>query len=278
MRIIIRALVLFTLMASLFASGCRSTPPLYPKEEQIAALRGGKTAAAAPVLLMDVLNLQEEEDTYEKNLYVGNIEFSGGFVTSPEDGMATRTKNVDFDRQEVLKQRASEVFSRLIDTAVTEKRYEYEKVKLEEIVPVFNPSSVRYTMEIDYSKHKEDGNDNINLPWYILKVQGLSPDLAHTISQSTDAKYLMVPLIEHYYSHSAGWFNDQTYGCGAGIRMTFHVLIFDLESGKRVFHYTNMEKNIDYFTSRFSEFLVIQEFMKIEEKMGKALLKNLPNR
>lgn len=244
---------------------------------EISSFSGNKILQIEPLFLHEILGITSDREIAEKNLFIGNIEYSGGVVSNPEKGMMLQTKQVAYDRQQSYREKALLSLAKQLRDVTREKDYNvlfWGREELQNIPKEYGD----ITFTLDYREHKEDGKDNINLPWYQFSINSLSPSITSFFSDPTGARYLMVPVIEHYYSHSAGWFNDQWAGCGAGIRITYHILVFDLSNGRKVFHFSDTEKYLEEFSSRISEFLLMQQFTKIEERISKTLTKKLPKR
>jgi hypothetical protein len=262
----------------LILSSCATDQNTGYTAREISSFSGKTICHIEPVFLHKILGIEEETEISEKNLYIGNIEYSGGVITNAEKGMMIQTKYVEFDRQERYMARARQFLEKHLLTAAEKQGYNLVFLGTEDLQEGLKNAG-QYgdiTFSIDYREHKNDGKDNINLPWYQLSVNSLSPEVSSFFSESTGAEYLLVPVIEHYYSHSAGWFNDQWAGCGAGIRITYHILVFDLSNGKKVFHFSDTEKYLEGYSSRISEFLLMQQFTKIEDRILKTILKKIP--
>jgi len=272
LRICITLLVLL-----IFALGCSTLPPLPGGRKQLVSFGRKKVVICEPLVLRDVFGIEDDEKAYELNLFIGNIEFSGGVITDKDRGMMTLSKNSVFNRQEQYTEQAVSMVRRIITSAAETKKYSFSVVNGETLVSAARETGfTAIALEKDYSKHDEDGKDNINLPWMNLLISDLSSDFTSVLKQKTGADYLMVPVILRYYSHSAGWFNDQWAGCGAGIRLSTGIYIFDLATGKKVFNSETTLKYVEEFSSRISEFLLAQKFNDLEKLLEKRLLKIVP--
>lgn len=87
----------------------------------------------------------------------------------------------------------------------------------------------------------------------------------------------MIPVIEHYYGHNGGWFNDQKYGCGAGARISIHLYVYDIVSGKPVFSFQDSKKTLYEYRFEMSVIDMEQELQKLEEQIFQDLDNAIPS-
>ena len=221
---------LFLSALSFVAVSCASVPTYY--RDGMLKIDRNRTAFLAPVYLQDLYftpnNTQEK--AFIENQFVGRIKFSGGIVRDETlDGM-TRSKNTAFSSIEEYKK----TISGMIDASVRQAiiRNTDPRQKSETYTGDFLAMQ-RVPAPID---PKRERTDNMNRPFwkysFFVKSGAQRP-----ADIDAAARYLVVPIIECAYSHSAGWFYDQSSGCTAGIRMRVHVLAIDLDKNEICFSF-----------------------------------------
>lgn len=145
-------------------------------------------AFAKPVYLSQL----EEQDRFRTNTTVGNITFSGGYVTeTTEEGMFNVSKEVALSAEQKYTSHADRWLGELLLSEV------------EFSAPLPERHERRGTSRLD-------GHDNASLPRVTLTPQPLEGEA----SQVT-----LVPVVASYYSHNGGWFFGQEWGTGAGARI-----------------------------------------------------------
>ena len=63
----------------------------------------------------------------------------------------------------------------------------------------------------------------------------LQVEPARQIEKQESAGYILVPTIVYAYSHNAGWFVGQQWGCSAGVRLRLLWAVYERRTGTRRF-------------------------------------------
>ena len=171
----------------------------------------GVVGLAEPVFVADW-----SESPFDDGVYVGNVVMAGGYVTSERGdyGMQRHSKEITLTAQSTYREQAAEVVATMFETGLTEAEVTWRDVDVTAVEP--ERRKVRGT-------HPQDGSDNVNLPRFQLMPQAMEP------TEGVDT--VLVPYVVRYYSHNAGWFYGQQYGCGSGARMRILWVLYDGESG-----------------------------------------------
>lgn len=223
-------------------------------------------SVADPVFMFSVLSLKEKNEIFSKNLLCGAIQFSGGFVEKPENGMLRQSLKRDFSGEEDFTREAKKFLSEAVVTALRKKGFS--------VIPVAGDMSsiIKVERDMDLSISEDDGRDNISLPRYISRGIDIKKEsIPEKISSSS--RYLIIPVIENYYGHSGGFFNGQAYGCGAGARITVFILCIDTSTGAVVMTYSDYAKKIYEYKFRINNFEMLQELKLLEAEVSAMIRK-----
>lgn len=220
-----------------------------------------RVALAAPVLA-HTLDGIPDGDTVHTGLYVGNLVFSGGYVTEESDiGLQNRSRAHERKAEEAFAELVSQQAAVAVEAALDKRKVDWQPWS-PEAVPSLEFLRVRGT-------HEEDGSDNIPLPRWDISM----PRVEGSDWPEVDA--VMVPYVIHYYGHNAGWFLGQTYGHGAGARYRLVVATWDARTGRplaqtdittRVLHERIFQPN----SGQLEDFMIL-----VEDHMARHLSKAL---
>ena len=233
---------------------------------------GQKTAAVAePIFMSSVLGVQDKEDIFSKNLYCGSVQFSGGYIEKPENGMLRQSQKRDFSGEENFNKEAKRFLSQAVVSALKEKGFSAISVSGD------MSNIVKIERDLDLSKNEDDGKDNICLPRYSSRGLDIPMESIPEKIRST-SRYLIIPIIENYYGHSGGFFNGQAYGCGAGARITIFIVCIDTTTGAVVMSYRDYAKKLYEYKFRMSSFEMLQELKPLEDSISDVMQKNAFNK
>lgn len=257
--------------------GCQSTAW---SVKDIQSFKKAPIAVIPPIFLQDTIPISDDNELFESNLYIGRIQFSGGFVINERNGSRIQSKNVEFDKQNVYRELSRNSAIDIISTVVHQMQYNMRFIDNKKLPPFKLGELVQISKEEDFTStdRKDYGSDNVNLPEYNYYLNNIKHSQLPEIHKFIQEKFLLIPIIENYYSNTAGWFNEQNSGCGAGIRMTIQVYIFDLQSGEIVFHYKDSKKQIEPYESLLSEYEIKNKTKQIESEYVKDLIYFLPKK
>lgn len=175
-----------------------------------------------PLALAELLQIDDKMELYEKNLFIGDIRYSGGVVNDPAEGMRVRTRNIELEPYRYFENIDSALFQ-IITEVLSEKGMAYVIKELQ------GPYKPDLDIVEDLVPSKDEGHDNINLPIWLYRPGPI--DTKFLRNNGIYEGILVVPLIEHAYSHMGGWFYNQWSGTYAGVRMTFHLVLIDAATG-----------------------------------------------
>ncbi len=254
-------IIIFALLSALSCSSVNNSVKTgsIPADMQIVAV-------ADPVFMSSVLGLKEKDEIFAKNLYSGAIQFSGGYVEKPENGMLRQSLKRDFSGEEDFTREAKNFLSEAVVSALKKKGFS--------VVPAAGDMSsiLKIERDLDLSKSEDDGRDNISLPRYISRGVDINKESIPEKIRSS-AKYLIIPVIENYYGHSGGFFNGQAYGCGAGARITLFILCIDTSTGAVVMTYSDYAKKMYDYKFRINNFEMLQELQLLEAEVSGMIRK-----
>lgn len=178
-------------------------------------------------LLKDLIPVTNKKDIYNKNLFVGDLNFSGGISREKTIwGEQVITKQIEFLNETGVKDESVNY----VRSIVTNQFKTYQNFT------VLQPSKLfQIQFQKDLTKVADEGVDNINIPNEIPQFK---------LSSNFDFKgkkgVLLVPIIQYAYSHNAGWFNGQDWGCMAGVRAKLLLVWIQMET-KAVLHVEGLE-------------------------------------
>jgi len=259
MKLFSRCGFLLSLVLSFSMALSCVTPPRYPPIGKLPSPAPDLYSVSDPLFLQDICletGTAQDEEAFQGNLFVGDIRFSGGIITDRENGDITRALEHSLTLQAQYRDKARIWIDTALRDALKEKyRFRYE------FPSSISRSDFRTETRTVFLKKDEIGSDNINIPVQDCRIIGISAHILSRLPESTP-QYLLLPVIENWYSHSAGWFNDQAYGCGAGLRMTAHFLLIDTRSGAVLFR----EKIEMRVIEEYSSYLSVNELQRLFEE------------
>jgi hypothetical protein len=188
-----------------------------------------QVALAEAVLLQDLMDL-EGSDPFRSGVYVGNLVFSGGFITEQHDvGLQNVSKNVAYEAEELYRAQVVALVGDMMGDALdTHRQVTWQPTTLPlALLPPQTFRPVRGT-------HEEDGSDNVCLPRFDLEPTPLPAEVLGSLPPGIDA--VIIPLVVLYYTHNGGWFLGQTYGNSAGARIRVMTVTYDAKSGAPMGH------------------------------------------
>lgn len=117
-----------------------------------------------------------------------------------------------------------------VQSIATYKFKTYQKFK------IFQPTKLfQVQFQRDLTKVTDEGADNFNIPIEIPRFK---------LSSSADFKakkgVLLIPIIQYAYSHNAGWFKRQDWGCMAGVRAKLLLVWVQIET-QTILHEEDLE-------------------------------------
>ncbi len=253
----------------LFAIGSCKTP--FIVTSSISSFNKDAVLLSKPICLYEFYGSTGDKDKFSKNLYIGSIQFSGGFIRNPESGMMVQSRDRSFGKQKE--------FEDYIKSSINESLIEILKEK--NIIfkisdGIFAKRLVKLVRSEVREKHDEDGTDSINLPRYKYSAVDTDVSRMRFIKESDNIHYLMMPIIEYYYGHNGGWFNNQIYGCAAGVRMAIHIYVYDIRTGKPVFIFQDYKKKLYEYKFGMSVLEMKQELYGLEKEIFENLFDAIP--
>jgi len=243
-----------------------SCSPAYQIRKYENNIKGKNILLMQPVNLNEVTGVKEPEEIFNKNLYIGAIEFSGCIITNTNLNNIRQSESRKYLSQNDFSTQASRSLSTAITNSLSKKKYSFREVSTQKEPRVILQNLIEYDVVADREKLPEDGQDNINLPRLVYNPKALD-EQARKILLEYNCDYVMIPVIEYYYGHNGGWFNDQEWGCSAGVRMAFQILVYDLHTGRMIMFFRNMEKNIIPCVYRISVPEINRELLPLEKEM-----------
>ncbi|MEZ4319090.1 MAG: hypothetical protein R3F61_16365 [Myxococcota bacterium] len=198
-------------------------------------------AVSAPLFLAD----HDEGDPFRRNTVVGNLTFTGGFVTENTGaGLFNVSKEVSLASEDLYRTQVSDW---LADT-------------LGPPTVVLDPPPPPPVRRDERGTRRHDGHDNVSLPRMELR-----PQAGGTFTEPT-----LVPWVVTYVTHNGGWFFGQEYGTGGGARI--RVLLVAYDANGQVLGYRDVD------ASRISERVFsptgpqMQDFLiTLEEKVARKI-------
>jgi len=214
----------------------------YIVEDNFSGFNDKKIAVLPPVLLQKVFNYKDET-AFDKNLYIGTIDFQGGLINNKQTGYITEAKIKNYDHQKEFRNIIIDIFHKTIGNVFTEDNRKFEFIDANDKSITGNIiKSENIIIDEDIVKREDYKRDNINFPVYIYTLKSVQNDALIEIRKKYNPSYLVIPVIEYYYIHNSGWFNGQDLGCTSGYRSRLHLYILDIEKNKIVFLFKNDEK------------------------------------
>lgn len=209
-------------------------------------------------LLKDLIPITNKKEIFNKNLFVGDLNFSGGIAREKTIwGEQVVTKQIEFLNETGVKGESVNY----VRSIVTNSFKTYQKFT------IFQPTKLfQVQFERDLTKVADEGVDNINIPNEIPQL---------TLSPNVDFKgkkgVLLVPIIQYAYSHNAGWFNGQDWGCMAGVRAKLLLVWIQMET-KSVLHVEGLEsKQKELQNNRYNFLDRSRNFQKIWKEIGEQI-------
>jgi len=233
-RIRIRPANILVLIVLHFVFSCSSAQnEFYVKRPQnLPEWEEGKVALLPVLQLSNLIGARTSESQFNDNVYIGKINFSGGYVKKETSlGVITKNKNTVFNNEkEYADQSSREVSAELL------KLFQKKKIDFNFLEKIDSKLFTGFLKTQDYSKSPDEGKDNINLPRYKYLAPNAIPSALEKNADiiESGARYVFVPIVVQYYSHNAGWFNDQEIGCLAGARIALQFVVYDRKSRTKV--------------------------------------------
>lgn len=262
----LRCAVLLLVCASL---GCRNAR--YRSAEHAAERPASRPAAVAlaPATLLRDLDGAVRDDEFREGVYVGNIVFSGGYVTEEHEvGLQNVSKAVAPSAQD----RYADQVRPWVDarTADALRKRRIEVVRWDGLELEAHPAPQRVPLRGTYEDH---GHDNVNLPRFALEPTALDPATLDGLPAGVDG--VVVPVVVHYYSHNAGWFVGQTWGTGAGTRFRVLWTLYDASTGRPA-AWTDITTRFLHDAVFQPSSVEVEDFMlDAEEQMARQMARHL---
>ncbi|MCG9875314.1 MAG: hypothetical protein MH321_11075 [Leptospiraceae bacterium] len=175
--------------------------------------------------MQTITNTRDFKQAYETNQYIGFIYFTGGLVREQRDiGVQVSTKTIELKNQKELIEMAENGILNVLESEVKNKFLVSSRITLEK--PFQSVKSRK-----DYNPTEDNGQDNLNNPRIVYEMEIDRSSLP----KSSEGDFLIIPIVQYYYAHNAGWFIGQDWGCMAGVRLGVQFLIYDLNSQELVF-------------------------------------------
>ncbi|XDD47118.1 hypothetical protein AB3N60_03260 [Leptospira sp. WS39.C2] len=206
-------------------------------------------------LLKDLIPVTNKKEIYNKNLFVGDINFSGGISREKTVwGEQVVTKQIEFLNETGVKEESVNY----VRSFVTNQFKSYQQFTILQPNKLF-----QVQFRKDFTKVADEGVDNINIPNEIPEFK---------LSGGADFKgkkgVLLIPIIQYAYSHNAGWFNGQDWGCMAGVRAKLLLVWVQMET-KTVLHVEGLEsKQKELQNNRYNYLDRTRNFQKIWKEIG----------
>lgn len=216
--------ILLILLVSFFVT-CRSTSSALSR---LPSFGGSELFVSEEIfLLKDLIPVANKKDTFNKNLFVGDLNFSGGISREKTIwGEQVVTKHIEFLNETGVKDESVNY----VQSIVTNRFKGYQKFT------ILQPSKLfQVQFQKDLTKVADEGVDNINIPNEIPQFK-----LSANVDFKGKKGVLLIPIIQYAYSHNAGWFNGQDWGCMAGVRAKLLLVWVQMET-KTVLHVEGLE-------------------------------------
>lgn len=201
-------------------------------------------------LLKDLIPITNKKEIFNKNLFVGDLNFSGGISHEKTNwGEQVVTKQIEFLNETGVKEESENY----VQSIVTNKFKAYQKFT------IFQPTKLfQVQFQRDLTKVADEGVDNINIPNEIPQLK-LLPNADFKGKKGV----LLIPIIQYAYSHNAGWFNGQDWGCMAGVRAKLLLVWVQMDT-KTVLHVEGLEsKQKELQNNRYNYLDRTRNFQKI---------------
>lgn len=216
--------ILLILLVSFFVT-CRSASSALSR---LPSFGGSELFVSEEIfLLKDLIPVANKKDTFNKNLFVGDLNFSGGISREKTIwGEQVVTKQIEFLNETGVKDESVNY----VQSIVTNRLKGYQKFT------ILQPSKLfQVQFQKDLTKVADEGVDNINIPNEIPQFK-----LSANVDFKGKKGVLLIPIIQYAYSHNAGWFNGQDWGCMAGVRAKLLLVWVQMET-KTVLHVEGLE-------------------------------------
>jgi len=237
----------------------------------IKTFKNNRIAVSDALFMHEVFGITDSVKKFDKNLFIGSIQFSGGFIRNPEMGMMVQSKQKTLSDEQRFEKNAVNFVSELMNTILSERKIEVLHAASGNLVNL-----IVFSDEIDRVQYPEDQRDNICLPRLKRKPESVDKKTAAILYNEFKTRYLAVPVIEYYYGHNGGWFNGQNIGTAAGSRISFKLFIVDLLESAIVLNYEKVEVNLFEFDFSLSIIEMEQELYKGERKIISELRRVFP--
>lgn len=233
------------LFAPVLFTACSSARPVefVAPEPDFKSFAGRPVSVAAPLFASEISDAGSERAMFDRNVYCGTIQFSGGYVRGPaEQGGRIQNRLMTLALEDETKREAARESAAMLEKAFAERGLQVKPLRTQ-----IHRRLLTLDSELDYRSRPDEGRDSINLP--LLRFHGgptLNTNAVAALMRSAGHEgYVVIPVILRYFRHNAGWFNGQEIGAYAGARIAIKLLVYDLRSGARVF-------DEDYEQKRFA--------------------------
>lgn len=238
----------------------------------VSSFRNVRMAVADAVFMHEAFGITDDVERFNKNLFVGSIQFSGGFVRNPEMGMMVQSKQKTLSDTGRFEKNAKGFAEELMRTVLNERKSAFFHTSSPSVIKL-----ISFSDETERKQYPEDQRDSINLPRQKRLPVDVDKKISALLSGELKTKYIAVPVIEYYYGHNGGWFNGQNMGTGAGTRFSFKLYIVDLENAAIVLDYEKTEVTLFDFDFDMSVIEMEQELYKSERKIINELNRVFPD-
>ncbi|WP_367898710.1 hypothetical protein AB3N61_05730 [Leptospira sp. WS58.C1] len=250
-----------------FCSGGRYE--IYSKTGTSPDLNGAKIDLYKPLFLKDIAGFKTSESAYYKNAYLGFISFSGGLIrVKTALGDQVSTKTISFESEAMFRELAEDAIQKYFREKLLSKNINYKESQ--HSLPEKN---WKITSKPVYILDKYSGTENINLP-QMEYIYNLS--ISDTELEKISADYLLIPVVERFYVHNAGWFMGQDWGCQAGVRFALKYLIFSKKAKNIIYSFGLEQRRIESKRSIYNVSEVNIYSNEIIENTLDSLLQNFP--
>ena len=131
-----------------------------------------------PIPLKDVIGVYDQQEIFERNLFIGHIKFSGGFIVNKDKGSRVQSKYVTFSKEEEYLENATSKLLGILNDVLISKKYIPKHADVSFELDLKREDILNLKVNKNYKKedYKDYGTDNINLPTYMYSLEGIQKD------------------------------------------------------------------------------------------------------